>query len=73
MYIAFFTGSIRTYLHAVIEGDGMSTVKAQLDNCQFLLNRAQLAGNDDAIRQLSERRLTLVRQLASIRTHLHLV
>lgn len=48
-------------------------LRDQLDTCQFLLNRAELAGDVDAIRRLSERRLVLVKQLASMRTHLRLV
>lgn len=49
------------------------TLREQLDTCQFLLNRAQLAEDDDAIQRLSERRDTLVRQLASMGAHLRLV
>ncbi|AKE01193.1 hypothetical protein XU06_30125 (plasmid) [Rhodococcus erythropolis] len=42
----------------------MTTVRDQLDRCQFLLNRARLAEDDNAIRRLSERRDMLVKQLA---------
>ena len=48
----------------------MTTVRDQLDTCQFLLNRAHLAEDDNAIRRLSERRDMLVKQLASMRAHL---
>jgi hypothetical protein len=51
----------------------MTTVRDQLDTCQFLLNRARLAEDDDAIRRLSERRAVLVKQLASMRAHLRVV
>lgn len=51
----------------------MTTVRNHLDTCQFLLNRARLAGDDVAVRRLSERRDVLVRQLAGMRAHLHLV
>jgi hypothetical protein len=48
-------------------------LKAQVDTCQFLLNRARLAEDNEAIERLTERRDTLVKQLASVRGHLHLV
>ena len=51
----------------------MTTLKDQLDNCQYLLARARIAGDDDAVRRFSERRELLVKQQASLRTHLRAV
>lgn len=51
----------------------MMTLRDQLDNCLYLLARARLAGDDEAIRRYSEHQLTLVKQIASMRTHLRLV
>ncbi|NMM91263.1 hypothetical protein B2J88_44355 [Rhodococcus sp. SRB_17] len=55
------------------EVNAMTTLKDQLDNCQYLLARARIAGDDDAVRRFSERRELLVKQLASLRTHLRAV
>lgn len=51
----------------------MMTFREQLDNCCYLLARARLAGDDDAIRRYSERRAVLVKQIAGMRAHLRLV
>ncbi|OYD70515.1 hypothetical protein BDB13_4136 [Rhodococcus sp. OK302] len=51
----------------------MTTLKDQLDNCQYLLTRARLAGDDDAVRRFTEYRELLIRQSASMKTHLRLV
>ncbi|WP_167343374.1 hypothetical protein [Rhodococcus erythropolis] len=40
------------------------TLTEQLHNCQDLLARAQLAGDEDAIRRFSSYRLTLIQQIA---------
>lgn len=51
----------------------MMTLRDQLNDCLYLLARARLAGNDDAIRRYSEHRAVLVKQIAGMRTHLRLV
>ncbi len=45
------------------------TLTEQLHNCQHLLERAQLAGDADAVRRFSEHRRTLVQQIADESTH----
>ncbi|WP_209448831.1 hypothetical protein [Rhodococcus qingshengii] len=40
------------------------TLTEQLHNCQDLLARAQLAGDQDAIRRFSSYRLTLIHSIA---------
>ena len=47
----------------------MTTLREH-DNCNYLLTRARLAGNGDAVRRFSEHRNTLIKQIASSRTHL---
>ncbi|TSD40300.1 hypothetical protein FFI94_031585 [Rhodococcus sp. KBS0724] len=44
----------------------MMTLVDRLENCQYLLARAWLTGDDDAVRRFSEYRLILARLLASI-------
>lgn len=51
----------------------MMTLRDQLDDCRFLLARARLAGDRDAIQRYSEHRDVLVKQIAGMRTHLRLV
>ncbi|WP_182262851.1 hypothetical protein [Rhodococcus sp. UFZ-B548] len=61
----------------------MTTLREQLDNCNYLLARARtavgaidriwLAGNGDAVRRFSEHRDKMVKQIASTRTHLRAV
>jgi len=51
----------------------MMSLRDQLNDCLYLLARARLAGDDDAIRRYSEHRLTLVKQIARMRTHLRRV
>ena len=51
----------------------MMTLRDQLNDCLYLLVRARLAGNDDAIRRYSEHRDVLVKQIAGMRAHLRLV
>lgn len=51
----------------------MMTLKDQLNDCLYLLARARLAGDDNAIRRHSEHRSVLIKQIASRRTHLRLV
>ena len=51
----------------------MTTLRERLDNCNYLLARARLAGNGDAVRRFSEHRDKLVKQIASTRTHLRAV
>lgn len=45
------------------------TLTEQLHNCQHLLERAQLAGDADAVRRFAEHRRTLVQQIADESTH----
>jgi len=49
------------------------TLKQQLDNCQYLLARARLAGDHDAVIRYSDHRMTLIKQMASMRAHLRSV
>ncbi|KSU70893.1 hypothetical protein AS032_26245 [Rhodococcus qingshengii] len=51
----------------------MMTLRDQLENCRYLLARARLAGDDEAIRRYSEHQRMLVKQIASVRTHLRVV
>ena len=51
----------------------MMTLRDQLNDCLYLLARARLAGNDDAIQRYSEHRAVLVKQIAGTRNHLRLV
>ncbi len=51
----------------------MMTLRDQLDDCRFLLARARLAGDRDAIQRHSEHRDVLVKQIAGMRTPLRLV
>ena len=51
----------------------MMTLRDQLENCRYLLALARLAGDDEAIRRYSEHQRMLVKQIASVRTHLRVV
>lgn len=49
------------------------TLRDQLNDCVYLLVRARLAGDDDAVRRYTEHRAVLVKQIAGTRAHLRLV
>lgn len=51
----------------------MMALKNRLDICKYLLARARLTGDDEAVQRFSENRLKLVKQIADLKTHLRLV
>ncbi len=51
----------------------MMTLRDQLNDCLYLLARARLAGDDNAVQRYSAHRLLLVKQIAGMRNHLRLV
>ncbi len=52
------------YLRMVIEDDFEDRTQGSLNDCLYLLARARPTGDDDAVQRHSERRLTLVKQIA---------
>jgi len=52
------------YLRMVIEDDFEDRTQGSLNDCLYLLARARPTRDDDAVQRHSERRLTLVKQIA---------